>query len=66
MVLRLGSQEGNSLKTANQGTMIRPIVAIALSLFISTLVALFSGSLLIKKNVQADAPLDEFKAHMDE
>ncbi len=39
---------------------------IVASLLIGTLVALRSGSLLIKKKVQADASLDEFKAHMDE
>ncbi len=54
------------MRTANQWTMIPLIVASALLLLISTLVALLSGSLLIKKNVQAEAPLDEFKAHMDE
>src|SRR5690554_3702965 len=42
------------------------ILLIVASLFISTLVALLSGSLLIMKKVQADASLDEFKAHMDE
>lgn len=36
------------------------------SLIISLLVMLFSGSLQIKRNMRADAPLDEFKAHMDE
>ena len=54
------------MRTANQWTMIPLIVASALLLLISTLVALLSGSLLIKKNVQAEAPIDEFKAHMDE
>jgi CubicO group peptidase (beta-lactamase class C family) len=52
------------LKNANQWIMI--LVAIALSLFISILVALLSGSLQIKRNMRADAPLDEFKAHMNE
>jgi CubicO group peptidase (beta-lactamase class C family) len=36
------------------------------SIIISLLVMLFSGSLQIKRNMRADAPLDEFKAHMDE
>lgn len=36
------------------------------SIIISLLVMLFSGSLQIKRNLRADAPLDEFKAHMDE
>ena len=54
------------MKNANQWTMILLIVAIALSLLISILVALLSGSLQIKQNMRADAPLDEFKAHMDE
>ena len=36
------------------------------SVIISLLVMLFSGSLQIKRNMHADVPLDEFKAHMDE
>ena len=36
------------------------------SIIISLLVMLFSGSLQIKRNMRADAPLDVFKAHMDE
>jgi CubicO group peptidase (beta-lactamase class C family) len=36
------------------------------SIIISLLVMLFSGSLQIKRNMRADVPLDEFKAHMDE
>lgn len=36
------------------------------SIIISLLVMLFSGSLQTKRNLRADAPLDEFKAHMDE
>ena len=52
------------MENVNQWIMI--LVAIALSLFISILVALLSGSLQIKRNMRADAPLDEFKAHMDE
>jgi CubicO group peptidase (beta-lactamase class C family) len=36
------------------------------SIIISLLVMLFSGSLQIKRNMRADAPLDEFKTHMDE
>jgi CubicO group peptidase (beta-lactamase class C family) len=36
------------------------------SIIISFLVMLFSGSLQIKRNMHADAQLDEFKAHMDE
>jgi hypothetical protein len=51
------------LENANQWIMI--LVAIALSLFISILVALLSGSLQ-RRNMRADAPLDEFKAHMND
>jgi uncharacterized membrane-anchored protein YhcB (DUF1043 family) len=51
------------LENVNQWIMI--LVAIALSLFISILVALLSGSLQ-RRNMRADAPLDEFKAHMNE
>lgn len=36
------------------------------SIIISLLVMLFSGSLQIMRNLRAHAPLDEFKAHMDE
>ena len=36
------------------------------SIIISLLVMLFSGSLQIKRNIRAYAPLDEFKAHMGE
>lgn len=36
------------------------------SIVIGLLLALFSGSLQIKRNIRADAPLDEFKTHMDE
>lgn len=36
------------------------------SIIISLLVLLFSGGLQIKRNLRIDAPLDEFKAHMDE
>jgi len=36
------------------------------SAIISVLIILFSGSLQIKRNMHADVPLDEFKAHMDE
>jgi CubicO group peptidase (beta-lactamase class C family) len=36
------------------------------SIVISLFVMLFSGSLQIKRNMPADVPLDEFKAHMDE
>ncbi|MEA4969144.1 MAG: serine hydrolase domain-containing protein [Candidatus Pelethousia sp.] len=39
---------------------------ILISILISLLVMLFSDSLQIKRNMSADAPLDEFKAHMDE
>lgn len=39
---------------------------ILISILISLLVALLSGSLQIKRNMRADAPLNEFKAHMDE
>jgi CubicO group peptidase (beta-lactamase class C family) len=39
---------------------------ILLSILICFLVALFSGSLQIKRNIRTNAPLDEFKAHMDE
>lgn len=39
---------------------------ILLSILISLLVALLSGSLQTKRNMHADAPLDEFKVHMDE
>lgn len=39
---------------------------ILLSILISLLVALLSSSLQIKRNMRADATLDEFKAHMDE
>lgn len=39
---------------------------ILISIVISLLVSLHSGSLQIKRNMRADAPLDEFKAHMDE
>ena len=37
-----------------------------ISIIISLLVMLFSGNLQIKRNMRVDAPLDEFKAHMDE
>jgi CubicO group peptidase (beta-lactamase class C family) len=36
------------------------------SIIISLLIMLFSGSLQIKRDMRADAPLDEFKALMDE
>ncbi|HHX72786.1 MAG TPA: serine hydrolase [Clostridiales bacterium] len=36
------------------------------SIVISLFVMLFSSSLQIKRNMPADVPLDEFKAHMDE
>lgn len=36
------------------------------SIIISLLVMLFSGSLQIMRNLRAHAPLDEFKAHLDE
>jgi CubicO group peptidase (beta-lactamase class C family) len=39
---------------------------ILLSILISLLVALLSSSLQIKRNMRADATLDEFKEHMDE
>lgn len=39
---------------------------ILLSILISLLLALFSGSLQIKRTMRADVPLNEFKAHMDE
>ncbi|MGI6513969.1 MAG: serine hydrolase domain-containing protein [Syntrophomonadales bacterium] len=39
---------------------------ILLSIVIGLLLALFSGSLQIKRTMGADMPLDEFKAHMDE
>ncbi|MDD3654626.1 MAG: serine hydrolase [Desulfotomaculaceae bacterium] len=39
---------------------------ILLSLLICLLVALLSGSLQIKRNMSAGAPLDEFKAYLDE
>jgi CubicO group peptidase (beta-lactamase class C family) len=39
---------------------------IILCILISFLVALLSGSLQIKRNMRADATLDEFKAHMDD
>lgn len=39
---------------------------ILLSIAIGLLLALFSGSLQIKRNMEADMPLDEFKANMDE
>jgi CubicO group peptidase (beta-lactamase class C family) len=39
---------------------------ILLSILICFLVVLFSGSLQIKHNIRTNAPLDEFKAHMDE
>ena len=39
---------------------------ILLSILISLLLALFSGSLQIKRTMGADMTLDEFKAHMDE
>lgn len=38
---------------------------ILISILISLLVMLFSGSLQIKRNMRADATLDEFIAHMD-
>lgn len=39
---------------------------ILLSLFIGLLVALLSGSLQFKRNMRAGAPLEAFRAHMDE
>jgi CubicO group peptidase (beta-lactamase class C family) len=39
---------------------------ILLSILICFLVAMFSGSLQIKRNIGTNAPLDKFKAHMDE
>ncbi len=39
---------------------------ILIFIIISLLVMLFSGSMQIKRSMRADAPLDEFKAHMDE
>ena len=39
---------------------------VVLSILISLLVALLSGCLHIRRNPSADAPLDEFKAHMYE
>lgn len=42
------------------------IWVILTSIIISLLVMLLSGSLQIKRNMRADVPLDEFKAHMDE
>ena len=39
---------------------------IFISVIISLFVMLFSGSLQIKRNMRADAPLDEFKSYMDE
>jgi CubicO group peptidase (beta-lactamase class C family) len=39
---------------------------ILLSILVCFLVALFSGRLQIKRNIRTNAPLDEFKAHMDE
>lgn len=36
------------------------------SIIISLLVMLLSGSMQIGRNMRSDAPLDEFKAHMDE
>jgi CubicO group peptidase (beta-lactamase class C family) len=39
---------------------------IPISILISLLVMLFSDSLPIKRNMSADAPLDKFKAHMNE
>mgnify|MGYP003582069384 CR=1 FL=1 len=36
------------------------------SIIISLILMLFSGNLQIKRNMRADATLDEFKAHMDE
>ena len=39
---------------------------ILLSIVISLLLALFSGSLQIKRTMRAGVPLDEFKAHMGE
>src|SRR5690554_6873156 len=38
---------------------------ILLSILISLLLALFSGSLHIRKTIRANVPFDEFKAHMD-
>ncbi len=42
------------------------ICFILTSMIISLLVMLFSGSMQIKRSIRAYAPLDEFKAHMDE
>ena len=39
---------------------------ILLTILICFLVALLSGSLQIKRNIRTNAPLDEFKAYMDE
>ncbi|WP_242965473.1 serine hydrolase domain-containing protein [Dehalobacterium formicoaceticum] len=39
---------------------------ILLSLFIGLVLALFSGSLQIKRNIHADASLDDFRGYMDE
>ena len=39
---------------------------ILVSIVIGLLLALFSGSLQIKRTMGADMTLDEFKAHMDE
>ena len=39
---------------------------ILLSVVIGLLVSLFSGSLHIKRTMRADAPLEDFKGHMNE
>lgn len=64
---RLSARQGMKMKNAKifEGYRIG-IWFILLSILISLLVALLSGSLQIKRNMRADAPLDEFKAHMDE